>query len=60
MKLVLAELKYTDDMHMHIKHLEIKSKYAPLIVALQAHGWGVHHEVASVVVGHRATSLHKK
>ena len=56
-KLVIAELKYTDDMNMHTKHIEIKGKYAPLVRALQTHGWQVRHEVASVVIGHRATAL---
>ena len=58
-KLIIAELKYTDDMNMHTKHAEIKEKYAPLVRALRTHGWQVHHEVASVVLGHRATALNR-
>ena len=42
---------------MHEKHVEIKEKYKPLVQALQEHGWQVQHEVASVVLGHRATAL---
>ena len=44
-------------MNMHTKHMEIKEKYAPLVRALRTHGWQVHQEVASVVIGHRATAL---
>ena len=58
MKLILAELKSTDDTHMHEKHTEIKAKYASLVDALRKAGWTVHPEVASTVAGHRASALH--
>ena len=57
-KLILAEFKFTDDIHMHRKHAEIKTKYAPLVDALRTAGWAVHPEEASIVVGHRASTLH--
>jgi hypothetical protein len=56
-KLVLAELKYTDDAKMHIKHDDIMLKYAPLIERLQDAGWKVNPVTASIVIGHRSTAL---
>jgi len=56
-KLILAELKYTDDIKMGAKHVEIVAKYAPLISQLEKAGWVVQPETASIVIGHRSTAL---
>ena len=57
--LVLAEFKFTDDIHMHEKDTQMMAKHAPLADALRTAGWAMHPEVASVVVGHRSSALHR-
>jgi hypothetical protein len=56
-QLILAELKYSDDMDMPAKHQVIRDKYAPLVRRLREAGWSVPHDTASIVIGHRSTAL---
>ena len=57
-KLILGELKYSDDMHTLEKHASAHAIYSgpdKLTGALRGAGWSVDDEIATIVVGHRAT-----
>ena len=57
-KLILGEVKYSNDMHTLEKHEAAHGIYSgpyKLTGALREAGWNVDDEVATIVVGHRAT-----
>jgi hypothetical protein len=55
-KLIMAEVKYSDDMHTLEKHEEAKNLYSgpgKLAEKLMEAGWNVEDKVETIVVGHR-------
>jgi hypothetical protein len=56
-QLIIAELKYSDDMDIPAKHQLANDTYAPLVRRLRAAGWSVPHDIASIIIGHRSTAL---
>jgi len=55
-KLILAEVKYSDDMHTLEKHEEAKNVYTgpgKLASKLTEAGWNVEDKIEAIVTGHR-------
>ena len=55
-KLIMAEVKYSDDMHTVEKHEEAKALYTGpgrLAEKLQQAGWNVEDKIETIVIGHR-------
>ena len=55
-KLIMAEVKYSDDMHTVEKHEEAKALYTgPGMLAekLRQAGWNVEDKIETIVIGHR-------
>ena len=55
-KLIMAEVKYSDDMHTLEKHEEAKNRYTgpgKLAEKLLEAGWNVEDKIETIVIGHR-------